>query len=212
MRKKYITLLLSATLALFLFSGCGEADKGIKTRSQEFRNEENAVYGEVSEITEDNVTIKVGTQKKDAQPEERASMLELTGEEKEIQITENTIIKRRTMGGRAGNMSENEQPKEQPNGEIQPGERPELPNGEDQPGEPPSGEPPEQPNGNIPSGEFPERSSEKDIPRDHAEEIRISDISEGDFVRVVFAEDGSTEEITVISANMNQTEESSQLI
>lgn len=208
MRKKYITLLLSATLALFLFSGCGEADKGIKTRSQEFRNEENAVYGEVSEITEDNVTIKVGTQKKDAQPEERASMLELTGEEKEIEITENTIINRRTMGGRAGNMSENEQP----NGEIQSGERPEQPNGEDQPGEPPSGEPPEQPNGNIPSGEFPERSSEKDIPRDHAEKIRISDILEGDFVRVVFAEDGSTEEITVISANMNQTEESSQLI
>lgn len=194
MRKKYIALILSTVLSLSLFNGCGGTNQGIRNHSQEFRNEEDAVYGEVSEITEGSVTIKVGTQKKNTQPDENSSMLELTGEEKEIQIVENTIINRRTMGGRVGKISEDERPPELPNGEA------------------PSEEPPELPDGKTSSEEFSERSSKKDFPRNNAEEISISDISEGDSVRVVFAEDGNAEEITVISANMNQTEKSSQLI
>ena len=194
MRKKYIILLLCTALALSLCNGCGGTEKGIKSHSQEFRNEEDTVYGEVSKITEDSITINVGTQKKNAQPDENSSMLELTGEAKEIQITENPIIKRRTMGNRVGKTSENEQPPEQPNEEV------------------PSGELPEQPNGEVPSGEPPERSSEKDFPRDHTQEISISDISEGDSVRVLFAEDGSTKEITIISAFFDQTEKSSPLV
>lgn len=183
MRKKYIALLLSTVLSLSLLTGCGGSDKGIKNHSQDFSKEEaeNTVYGEVSEVTENVITIKVGTQNKNAQPDENSSMLELTGEEQEIQIAENTVIKRHAMRGGPGKMTGNEQLPERPNGEA------------------PSGEPPEQPNGEAPSGEPSQHSGGENSLKEKSEEISISDLSEGDAVRVMFAEDGSAKEITVIS-------------
>lgn len=183
MRKRYIALLLSTVLSLSLLTGCGGSDKEIKNHSQDFSKEEaeNTVYGEVSEVTENVITIKVGTQNKNAQPDENSSMLELTGEEQEIQITENTVIKRHAMRGGSGKMTGNEQLLERPNGEV------------------PSGESQEQPNGKSPSGEPLQHSGGENSLKEKSEEISISDLSEGDAVRVMFAEDGSAKEITVIS-------------
>ena len=193
-------MLLSTVLALSLLGGCGGEDKNIKNHSQEFRREEDAeaVYGEVSKVAENVITIKVGTQKKNEQPGENSSMLDLTGEEQEIQITENTVIKRQSMRGGPGKLPENEQSPRQSNGEAPSGDPPEQPNGEA-----PSGNPPEQPDGNVPSKELSQQSGTENHFKDNTEEISISDISEGDAVRVIFAEDGSAKEFVVLSGDRN---------
>jgi len=175
MKKKYIALLLSAALSLSILNGCGGTDKEMKTNMDVSHNEEDgeAVYGEVSEIEERTITIKLGTRKEMERPEkpseerqegasrekpsgerpqgegaqqpkgkqmpegepgELPSMLELTGEEQEIGVTENTLIKRQNMR-----------------------------------------EP------------------------DHGEEITIADVSEGDTVQILFTEDGNAKEIIVMS-------------
>lgn len=87
----------------------------------------DTVYGEVSQIDGDTIAIKTGTMKtmeqgeqpsegqpedgeapekpsgeqpqNGGQPGETPSMLDLTGEEQEIQVTDDTVIKRQSMGG-----------------------------------------------------------------------------------------------------------------
>ncbi len=187
MKRRYAAILLSMVLGLTMLNGCGKADKETKTGTMVSKDKEdkNTIYGEVSQITEDTITIKVGTRKEREHPEEGN-------------------------GGR----SEGEMPGK-PSGERPEGEAPEKPSGEQ-----PEGEMPEKPSGEQP-GEIPSmleltgeeqeiqvtentlikreemgRGSDKEAA---AEEIKISDLAEGDMVQAVFAEDGSTEEILVIS-------------
>lgn len=187
MKKKVAAILLSVILGVSLLDGCGNTDKGLKNNASQEQENEDAVYGEVSKITEDTITIKVGTMKAMEQPQGEApekpqgmsSMLDLTGEEQEIMITEDTTVKRQSMGGMG----------QVPGG----GEMPEKPEGQQGAGnkqapEKPDGEMPEKPEGQNPDME------------NSSEEITASDISEGDTVMVTFAEDGSAAEITVMSA------------
>ncbi len=208
MKKKYITILLGTALALSLLHGCG-GKKGIEKIPDFFQGEEqaNAIYGQVSGKSENGITIEIGTRnerkpgqqedmprnesrneaKEDAQPEGEAkeppSMLELTGEEQEIEVTEDTVIKRFAMGGK---MRGGEEP---PSGASEQ----EVPSKELGRG--------------VPSGEFPGGSEEQ-------EELEISDISKGDTIMVVLAEDGSAKEITVLSGmgSGDRTENSEEVV
>ncbi len=208
MKKKYITILLGTALALSLLHGCG-GKKGIEKIPDFFQGEEqaNAIYGQVSGKSENGLTIEIGTRnerkpgqqedmprnesrneaKEDAQPEGEAkeppSMLELTGEEQEIEVTEDTVIKRFAMGGK---MRGGEEP---PSGASEQ----EVPSKELGRG--------------VPSGEFPGGSEEQ-------EELEISDISKGDTIMVVLAEDGSAKEITVLSGmgSGDRTENSEEVV
>lgn len=210
MKKKYIGTMLGITLSFALLTGCSENNSTTASDAGQ------TIYGQVAEISEDTLTIEVGTQKEmekpedttsdsedSAQPEEMPdgnapqdgetpSMLDLTGEEKEIQIESDTVIKRQSMGG-------------QPGGGM---------------GEAPSGEAPseEPPSDTAPSGESKEESSDNqdtahttngsseapdrpsgEAPEQSEEEISLDDISEGDTVTVTYDDDGNVEEITVIS-------------
>ncbi len=208
MKKKYITILLGTALALSLLHGCG-GKKGIEKIPDFFQGEEqeNAIYGQVSGKSENGITIEIGTRnerkpgqqedmprnesrneaKEDAQPEGEAkeppSMLELTGEEQEIEVTEDTVIKRFAMGGK---MRGGEEP---PSGASEQ-EVPSKELGRD-----------------APSGEFPGGPEEQ-------EELAISDISKGDTIMVVLAEDGSAKEITVLSGmgSGDRTENSEEVV
>ena len=98
------------------------------------------------------------------------SMLNLTGEEKDIEIYESTVIKRQNMGRmHGGNMPEGTPP-----ADMQKGDRPD----------------------NMPEG-TPPADMQQGRPED--EEISISDINEGDVVSVTYNDDGSAAEISVIS-------------
>ena len=185
MKRKVAVILLSAALAAAMLVGCGKSDREPKEKISHGWEEEDAVYGEVSKTLEDLITIKVGTRKEIEQPKEGAakkpeqnqagekpSMLDLTGEEQVIKVTEETVLKRQTMSGLPGN-----------------GPAPQKPDGE--PGEG-SGEMPEKPDGEPPQepGAGQENSSE---------EIAVSDISEGDIIMVTFTDDKKAAEITVLS-------------
>ena len=119
MKKKFAVILLCVALGASSLNGCGGEKKGTEMGMAQKPEDENAIYGEVSDIEEDAITIKVGTRKEAKQPEgeppeqpdgeqpegmpeqsdggqrvERPAMLDLNGEEEEIAITQETVIKR----------------------------------------------------------------------------------------------------------------------
>lgn len=128
--------------------------------------DENAIYGEVSDIKEDAITIKVGTRKEMKQPE---------GE-----------------------------PPKQPEGE-QPEGMPEKMDGEQPQGEPPKqeegGQKGERPAMLDLNGEEEEIAiTQETVIKRQSEEISVSDISKGDVVMIIPAEDKGAAEINVMSA------------
>ncbi len=200
MKRKFAVILLSAALAATMLVGCGKSDREPEEKMFHGWEEEDAVYGEVSKTSEDLITIKVGTRKEMEQPKEgsakkpeqnqageKPSMLDLTGEEQVIKVTEETVLKRQTMSGLPGNGAAPQKPDGEPGEDS--GEMPEKPDGE--PGEG-SGEMPQKPDGEPPQepGAGQENSSE---------EIAVSDISEGDIIMVTFTDDKKAAEITVLS-------------
>ena len=181
MKNKIAVILLSVSMAAISLNGCGKSDKQAeKNLAREWENE-NAVHGVVSKVTEDTVIIKVADGN-------MASMadLELTGEEQEITVTKDSVIRRRNMVG----MPENGDAPQPPAGE--------MPENGDAP-QPPVGEAAE--NGDVPQppdsrqgmedGKMPDRE-------ESSEEITISDISVGDIVMVTFADNNNAAEITLM--------------
>ena len=133
---------------------------------------------------------------------EKPSMLDLTGEEQEITVTDSTVITKQTIGGGQGAPG---------------GEAPEKPDGD-------NGEAPEKPDGdNASDSENTEEQSE-DSDADNAEktdseapekpdgqapddagqtqEITLDDIKEGDVVAITLDDDGNAATITVQSMEM----------
>ncbi len=191
MGKKFAVILLSAALGAAMLNGCGRTDKGHDKKTSHEWEDKDAVYGEVDRVTKDTVTIKVGTRKEMERPQERdmekleeskekekPSMLELTGEEQELVVTQETTIKRRSMGGLP------EDGENQPDGEM-----PQKPDGE-------GGEMPQKPDGE--DGGMPQKP---EAGQNSGEEITLSDISEGDIIMVTFTDEKKAAEITVLSVS-----------
>ena len=189
MKKKYIAILLGITLGMTALAGCSGTSTSESSTTQESQSvtgatersekmtgetEEADVYGEVRAVSDEGITIKVGTMKQMEKPDDAGkapnaqppanmekpdgdgqgmpSMLDLTDEEKEIKITDDTVIVRGSMGSMGGG-----------------------------------------PQGN--GGTPPDMQQE-------TEEISLSDISEGDTVAITYDEDGNAARITVISMEM----------
>lgn len=187
-----------------------------KDQSTAEDSEENTILGEVKSVSDTEITIAVGTKKEMGQSDgdgqngapqkpdiedgnggEAPSMLDLTGEEQTITITENTVITKQQGGA----------PQGQPGGDQnQNGEReaPEKPDGDNQSGSN-NGEAPEKPDGDNQSGSDSEEAPEKpegDNQPAESEEISLSDIQEGDIVSITLDEDGNAATITVQSMEM----------
>ena len=124
------------------------------------------------------------------------SMLDLTGEEKEITVTDSTVLTKQSMGG----------------GQGAPGsEAPEKPDGE-------NGEAPEKPDGDNASDSADAKSEDAENTDDsektdgeapekpdgagQSEEITLDDIKEGDVVAITLDDDGNAATITVQSMEM----------
>ena len=114
------------------------------------QTKENEVLGEVKSVEDGKITIAVGTRKEMGQPGEQPqggendeapdgngdgqgapdgeapSMLDLTGEEQEITVTDSTVITKQTMGGGQG--APGGEAPEKPDGDN--GEAPEKPDGD----------------------------------------------------------------------------------
>ena len=112
---------------------------------------------------------------------EAPSMLDLTGEEQEITVTDSTVITKQTMGGGQG----------APGGDAL-----EKPDGESSDSDNTDSEAPEKPEGEAPDGQgAPDGAGQ-------TEEITLDDIKEGDVVAITLDDDGNAATITVQSMDM----------
>ena len=108
-------------------------------------------------------------------------MLDLTGEEQEITVTDSTVITKQTMGGGQG----------APGGEAL-----EKPDGESSDSDNTDSEAPEKPEGEAPDGQgAPDGAGQ-------TEEITLDDIKEGHVVAITSDDDGNAATITVQSMDM----------
>lgn len=268
MKKKYIAILLGLTLGMTTLAGCSGTSTSTNSTTQESQSvtgetetsaktvsgaETADVYGEVTAVSEDSITIKVGSMKQMEKPDDAGapgdssnaqspddktdsdsaekesenqdssenksdsssdsqnaqppanmeqpggdgqgtpSMLDLTDEEKEIKITDDTVIVRSSMGGMAGGP--------QGNG----GTPPEMPGNNSDSSNDSSdnnnSQPPAKPEDSSDSSDNSGNGGAPDMQQE-TEEISLSDISEGDTVAITYDEDGNAAKITVISMEM----------
>ena len=154
------------------------------------QTKENEILGEVKSVEDGKITIAVGTRKEMGQPGEQpqggengeaSSMLDLTGEEQEITVTDSTVITKQSMGGGQG---------------APDGEAPEKPDGEASDSDNTDSEAPEKPEGEAPDVQgAPDGTGQ-------TEEITLDDIKEGDVVAITLDDDGNAATITVQSMDM----------
>ena len=154
--------------------------------------ESNEILGEVKSVEDGKITIAVGTREEMGQPGEQPqgggdgeapekpdgeapSVLDLTGEEQEITVTDSTVITKQSMGDGQGTPG---------------GEAPEKPDGD-------NGEAPEKPDGEASdgNGQAPDGTGQ-------TEEITLDDIKQGDVVAITLNDDGNAATITVQSMEM----------
>lgn len=215
MKKKYIAVMMGVMLTAAVLSGCGQSKETKSTKSQtteesaeNFVNEENngqnqkdeeKIFGEITKVEEDSITIALGTRKQMEPPQDAEDLqsqeendrtkgthtanLELTGEEQTIAVTENTVITRVTPGGMGGNRGQ-----ERDSQELEKDMK----------------DMPEKSQGDVekqPEGERPDVKQE-------AEEISLSDIVQGDTVSITLDEEGNAATIMVETIQTGELSES----
>lgn len=190
------------------------------------KEESNEILGEVKSVEDGKITIAVGTRKEMGQPGEqpqggengeapekpdgddakadgeKPSMLDLTGEEQEITVTDSTVITKQTMGGGQG--APGGEAPEKPDGDN--GEAPEKPDGDnasDSENTEEQSEDSDADNAEKTDSEAPEKPDDQ-APDDagQTQEITLDDIKEGDVVAITLDDDGNAATITVQSMEM----------
>ena len=110
-----------------------------RTGKQEEQNKENQIFGKIVSVSEDSITISVESAPVNGTEDGKEnSGTEETGEEQTIALTENTVIRKQTMGqpgGEAPEMPEGEAP-ENGGASEQPEETPENGETSEQPEKP----------------------------------------------------------------------------
>ena len=125
---------------------------------------------------------------------EAPSMLDLTGEEQEITVTDSTVITKQSMGGGQG----------APGGEAP--EKPDGDNADDNADAKPEvtddAEKTDASDSEKPDGEAPDGNGQAPDGAGQTEEITLDDIKEGDVVAITLDDDGNAATITVQSMDM----------
>ena len=136
------------------------------------------------------------TDKGEAPDGEAPSMLDLTGEEQEITVTDSTVITKQSMGGGQG----------APGGEAP--EKPDGDNADDnadaKPEDTDDSEKTDASDSEKPDGEAPDGNGQAPDGAGQTEEITLDDIKEGDVVAITLDDDGNVATITVQSMGGGQ--------
>lgn len=199
-------------------SQTAEEEESLQATSETVSEEQDAQKasedGDESRETDDTASVEDGDEVPDApegEEREMPSMLDLTGDELVVSITEETHITRQIMSGDQGgpqmgeapekpeSQETGEEPESQETGEKpesqETGEKPESQDtGEEAAGQdsteegqqPPDGDGPEEPDGQNAEG------------GKQQEELTLEDLAEGDTVSILLNEDGSAAEIAVM--------------
>ena len=162
------------------------------TSKTEDSSKENTTSTEENDSSSTEDSSKSTKSSSDEKADGQPSMLEKTGEEKEITVSSDTEITKQSMGGPDGNVSGTA-----PDGNSQP---PEKPDGDDSSSD---NQPPEKPDGDDGSSDNqPPADAQQPSDSSEEQEASLDDISEGDIVSITFDSDGSVEKITILmSAN-----------
>ena len=156
-----------------------------KTGKTEEQNKENQIFGKIVSVSEDSITISVESAPVNGTEDGKEnSGTEQTGEEQTIALTENTVIRKQTMG--------------QPGGEA-----PEMPEGE-APENGGASEQPEEVSENGGTSEQPEKPEGEAPAQEAGEEIVWSDLKEGDMAVIILDEDGNAESVSIMEGDMGQ--------
>ena len=151
-----------------------------ENRKTEEQNKENQIFGKIVSVSEDSITISVESAPVNGTEDGKEnSGTGETGEEQTIALTENTVIRKQTMGqpgGEAPEMPEGEAP-ENGGASEQPEETPE--NGE-------TSEQPEEVSENGGTSEQPEKPEGEAPAQEAGEEIVWSDLKEGDMAVIIW--------------------------
>ncbi len=160
MKKKSLAIIMSIALVGSLMSGCGS-----KSTTKDYAGQ--TIYGEVTAVSTDSITIDVGTMNMDADASadetstedfdptstDMTSGLELTGESLTVTVTDSTSITQMSMGG--GNMGGGMNGGGDFSADSEDGTTMEMPEGDGTTdGEAPSGDM-EMPSGDMGDGEMP---------------------------------------------------------
>ena len=149
---------------------------------KEDSDEEDVTYGEVKSVEDGKITIAVGTMKDmggnggapGGDQGEAPSMLDLTGDEMTVTVTDDTVITKESAEGPGGAPGGNQ------------GEAPEKSDGDNGNNQAPGGD-----QGGAPDGN-----------NSQSETIELSDIQEGDIVAITTDDDGNALTIKVQSTDM----------
>ena len=156
----------------------------------EEQNKENQIFGKIVSVSEDSITISVESAPVNGTEDGKEnSGTEETGEEQTIALTENTVIRKQTMGQPGGEAPENGEASEQPEETPENGETSEQPEEVSENGG--TSEQPEKPEGEAPAQEA-------------GEEIVWSDLKEGDMAVIILDEDGNAESVSIMEGDMGQ--------
>ena len=207
--------------------------------SKEDSDEDDVTYGEVKSVEDGKITIAVGTMKEmdgnggapGGDQGEAPSMLDLTGDEMTVTVTDDTVITKESTGGPGGapGGKQGEVP-EKPDGDNGNGEAPEKPENDNTDGDSTSTDStesdstdaksdktdsttdnsaddsaaPEKPDGDSGNGQPPsgDQGGAPDGNNSQSENIELSDIQEGDIVAITTDDDGNALTIKVQSTDM----------
>ena len=211
MKKKYLALMLGIALTFSSVSAiAAESADAAAAETGEMmeliEEEEDALYGEITELGTDSITIAVGTlsvgemlQEPDGQQAEDdpgAVFLEITGEEETFSVTEDTLFFREVL---------NQAFAEKPSGEF---------DGEAADAEAMDAAAADAADTETEDEAAENENSESELLTDitemqepELEEIRFEDLMEGDVIRITFDEDGNAETVTVILTELEENAE-----
>ena len=236
MKKKMVKRLMAAsvagTLAVTMFAGCGGSSdsKDSSAKTEDTSEDKTTDAEENAETTDGEDETSADNADKGEAPDgngdgqgapdgEAPSMLDLTGEEQEITVTDSTVITKQSMGGGQGapggeapekpdgdNADDNADAKSEDTENTDDSEKTDASDDsessdaekteEASDSENADSEAPEKPEGEAPDGQgAPDGAGQ-------TEEITLDDIKEGDVVAITLDDDGNAATITVQSMDM----------
>ena len=208
MKRKYAAMVLGLTLALTSMNMAYAADKDTDTAqtTEAATEDENAaasadaadetasqeVYGEVTEVGEDSITINVGTMKEGQAPQdgekpdgEAPSMLDLTGESQDIKVTDTTTYEKHAAP-------------EKTDGEAPDGEKPE--DAKDDNSDEKTDADDKDADSTDTEATTDDSKADGQAPEMQTESIALTDIQVGDTIKVTLDADGNATAVVVMNA------------
>lgn len=226
MRRSYLAIAMGIMMGASLLNGCTSTTSSTTNTESSSSNASDTIYGEVSRISDSEITIEVGTMKEMSSDKPENSEMDASSDNNQETTSQSDDSSETTNSDSNDNTNSSTDNEKKESSDKNDNEAPSMidKSGEEktiavnsdteiakqnmggpgQAGGAPSGETPEKPSGDAPSGDAPEKPEDNNSSdSQNSEEISLSDISEGDIISITFDDNGNAEQITVIMSTNN---------